>query len=103
MNYFQNFDKHKSGKTIDIKFKKEVRLHKFVRIFFLGLITLLWMFSKVFIETDLIIISILTSTCRHRGAIILPAISCAPCRSWPIHYLILVTIKVDCLVVIICF
>lgn len=34
MNYFQNFDKHKSGKTIDIKFKKEVRLHKFVRIFF---------------------------------------------------------------------
>lgn len=34
MNLFQNFDKHKRGKTIDIKFKKEVRLHKFVRIFF---------------------------------------------------------------------
>lgn len=103
MNYFQNFDKQKRGKTIDIKFKKEVRLHKIFRIFFLdfvGLITILWMFSKVFIETDLIIISILTSTCRHRRAIILPAVSCAPCRSWAIHYLILVTVKVDCLVVI---
>lgn len=100
MNYFQNFDKHKSGKTIDIKFKKEVRLHKFVRIF-LGLITILWMFSKVFIETDLIIISYFHMQAQRH--IILPAISCAPCRSWPIHYLILVTIKVDCLVVIICF